>query len=699
MLDPLPFTAFDDSLAEEAGVAALAIPPTDGERLMRFRRYRDEAAFAEVVQTHAKMVWGVCSQILRHQQDVEDAFQATFLILARKAASIRAADNAAGWLYRVAFRTALLARDRRSRRNEAPLMDDPRSLDDQLAAVERSEQCFALIEELNALPQRYRQPLVLCYMEGRSRREAADEMGVTSQAVKGLLARGTRMLRSRLVRRGAALSTSMAAVTAAMTASHAAASPTLVGATTALGVSFALKLKLAASGTKGALVKGVAACTLAEKGIVAMAVTAASKPAVGLVGICLTVGMLAIADAEPTKKFVTLSDGGGGNVLFVAAEADDEAEAGADVAASADAREEEREEEEEVAENVNVDVLVDAGPPRTIELRAISSDLAVPPSPPVAAVPGVEAADPAAPAGAPGAMAISIAGVSSAGGAPRNVFVAAPAPMSAPAPIVESLPAKVEYARQFHFTHDPGSIAKVLSPHFATSGPASPSEGSVAALKLEGEYWDLKAAGLKKKAEALRLKADEAEALRAVGKVGLSESEALEVVAEAELTLAEVKLCEVNAQRVRDALEERTKAEKGEKHMHTHMKKMMEAGAQAQRDAAEEVKRAVKGAAAAAAAAKGEADKAAAQAVKFRAKPRAMTFEHRILPPSAPVETTAPQAVNETTVDLEPLREDADMAVVPKEELKRLLQLADEMEKLREQLKELKLDEPKAEKR
>ena len=92
MLESLSSAAFDDSLAPGAGHVALAIPPTDGERLMRFQRYRDEAAFAQVVETHAKMVWGVCSQILRHQQDVEDAFQATFLILARKAGAIRAAE-------------------------------------------------------------------------------------------------------------------------------------------------------------------------------------------------------------------------------------------------------------------------------------------------------------------------------------------------------------------------------------------------------------------------------------------------------------------------------------------------------------------------------------------------------------------------------------------------------------------------------
>ena len=91
---------------------------TDGERLMRFRLHREEAAFREVVEAHASMVWGVCWQVLRHSEDVEDAFQATFLILARKARTIRAADSAAGGLYRVAFRTALAARQRVRARGE-----------------------------------------------------------------------------------------------------------------------------------------------------------------------------------------------------------------------------------------------------------------------------------------------------------------------------------------------------------------------------------------------------------------------------------------------------------------------------------------------------------------------------------------------------------------------------------------------------
>src|SRR5262245_31682996 len=105
--------------------SAPPIPATDGERLMRFRVHRDEAAFHEVVRRHAPLVWGVCWQVLRHREDVEDAFQATFLILARKASSIRAADSAAGWLYRVAFRTALATRQRRRRLGMEPLAADP----------------------------------------------------------------------------------------------------------------------------------------------------------------------------------------------------------------------------------------------------------------------------------------------------------------------------------------------------------------------------------------------------------------------------------------------------------------------------------------------------------------------------------------------------------------------------------------------
>ena len=87
-----------------------AIAATDGELLMRFTRYGDEAAFTAIVDRHCKLVWLVCNQVLRQRQDVEDAFQATFLILAQKSAAIRATDSATAWLFKVAQRTALAVR-------------------------------------------------------------------------------------------------------------------------------------------------------------------------------------------------------------------------------------------------------------------------------------------------------------------------------------------------------------------------------------------------------------------------------------------------------------------------------------------------------------------------------------------------------------------------------------------------------------
>lgn len=528
MSELLSTAEFDEPLADRQERPAALIPPTDGERLMRFQHYRDESAFAEVVEAHAKMVWGVCAQILRHKQDIEDAFQATFLILARKATSIRAADNAAGWLYRVAFRTALLARDRRNRRNEAPLVDDPRSLDDQLAAVERSEQCFALLEELNALPPRYRQPLVLCYMEGRTRREAADELGVTSQTVKGLLARGTRMLRSRLVRRGTALSIAMGAATTALAASQAAATPTLVSTTAALGASFALKAKFATSGFKGSALQG-AACTLAEKGLLAMTIAAASKPAVGLLGICLAVGMLAAADAEPTA---TLSRGGAPTVLYLAADDGEGATAGGEeFTAVADGAQDvlltamtEGDEDDSAGTERATSVKSDAGK-IAVEFDLWKKQEAIPASPAKKAIPagqgrGMAEAIISAPGGA----------VSVDGGTGTLNFHAVPSVPATP-------PLPLTLFAQSSAWNQVGSVA---------TNPAS-QRASAATLKLEQEYWDLKAQGLKKKAEALQAKYEVASKV----KDGvLSASELLELAAERDLTLAEVKLCEMNSQRV-----------------------------------------------------------------------------------------------------------------------------------------------------
>lgn len=701
MLESLPSAAFDDAIAPDAGAAAVTILPTDGERLMRFQRYRDESAFAQVVETHAKMVWGVCSQILRHQQDVEDAFQATFLILARKAGSIRASDSAAGWIYRVAYRTALLAHSRRCRRKELQLADELPSLDDQLSEIERNEVALRLLEELNALPLRYRQPLVLCYMEGQSRSEAAEQMGVSTQTVKGLLARGTRLLRSRLIRRGIALSTSMAVINSAMSSAHAAAAPSLVSSTASLGMSFALKLKVTASGIKGASLKSVAACVLAEKGIIAMTIAAASKPAVGILGVCLAVGMLAVADAEPSKKLALA--GGQGSMMLISTDAGDDAavaeeeeqEVAADVQADVDVA---IEEEEIEVENGDVDVELSDVVPEPLEYVQ-TPVTPVPPADVVAALPPVPGAPPA-----PGAMAISIAGAP-----PVQIVedVLVPAPASMPVPVVQPLPANFESARKFHDQidqDDPFADAARRIPTAATLAGG----GSEAALKLEGEYWDLKAAGLKKKAEAIQLKVDRANMQLQNGQE-TNQGEILELSAEKDLTLAEVKLCEMNAQRVRDALEERAKAQDGEKQTQLEMKKAMGAVAELHHAAVEHGKQVVKEAtdrakakaeaanaaaqeaAKAQQAAKGETSSMWAKAWSIPAEPAApakgpvVKFERQDRLVEVPATPNASQPPKEIRVESLPFRESADMTIVPKEELKRLLKLAETLEKQQEQ--------------
>ena len=534
MSELLSTAEFDESpaLGREGSATAL-VAPTDGERLMQFVRYRDEAAFAQVVETHAAMVWGVCSQILRHHQDVEDAFQATFLILARKARSIRAADSAAGWICRVAYRTALLAHGRRVRRKEAALADEPASFDDQLAEIERNEQSVRLLEELNALPARYREAIVLCYLEGRTRAAAAEQMGLSSQAVKGLLARGTRQLRSRLVRRGIALSTSIAVVNSALSSAQGAVTPSLVASTVAQGATFALKLPLAASGLKGAATSGAAAYTLAEKGIIAMAISAASKPAVGIMGVCLAVGMLTVAEARPK-----LSAGRGSmDVVFVAAEDGDGADAGEGDGAEDDAF---------------GGVAVEESPQDPAESSSASSSFGTSNNSEAAVAPPLPGQAPSAPSSPMGGQAVSYgsdavpgAEGSSAGETQTWQFHAVPAVQQV-APLPAQPPAAMMFAQSSAW-----SPVAATTPVAATAGP------SAATLRLEQDYWDLKAQGLKKKAEAIQFKLNlskDMEQNGLAGKASLTEGEQLELTAERDLTLAEVKLCEMNSQRVKESL-------------------------------------------------------------------------------------------------------------------------------------------------
>src|SRR5262245_35398927 len=187
----------------------------DRELLAHFADHGDGNAFATLVRRHGAIVLGVCRRILDNEHDAEDAFQATFLVLARKARSVHWRESVANWLYEVAYRTAQRARSRKGLRQQH---------ERQAAAMQTKAESDAawhelrqvLDDELMYLPEKYRMPLLLCYLHGKTREEAAHELGWTLQQLKGSLERGKEFLRGRLARRGltlsaAALATSLSA--------------------------------------------------------------------------------------------------------------------------------------------------------------------------------------------------------------------------------------------------------------------------------------------------------------------------------------------------------------------------------------------------------------------------------------------------------------------------------------------------------
>jgi RNA polymerase sigma factor (sigma-70 family) len=198
-------------------------PLTDGELLRRFVGQQDQAAFAEIVARHGPMVLRVCQRVLRHTQDAEDAFQATFVVLARKAAVAAAKESVGGWLHCVACRTAWYAQRTRAGRMPARRMPLPT---EQVPAISSAEEddgadLWALLDhELHQLPEKYRSAMVLHYLEGKTVAEAARELGCQTSALKMRLQSARERLRGRLARRGLILS---AAALAALLAQDATA--------------------------------------------------------------------------------------------------------------------------------------------------------------------------------------------------------------------------------------------------------------------------------------------------------------------------------------------------------------------------------------------------------------------------------------------------------------------------------------------
>lgn len=183
-----------------------------GKLLHRFVAERDEAAFAEIVRRNGAMVWRVCKRILGNEQDAEDAFQAAFLVLARKAGSLRNCAALGGWLHRVTVRIAVQARADATRRRLVEGRDVPRAMPDSAIDLERQESAAILHEELSQLPEKHRSPLVLCYLEGKTHQEAARKLGWPSGTMSRRVGRALELLRTRLTRRGIGLPAAALAV-------------------------------------------------------------------------------------------------------------------------------------------------------------------------------------------------------------------------------------------------------------------------------------------------------------------------------------------------------------------------------------------------------------------------------------------------------------------------------------------------------
>jgi RNA polymerase sigma factor (sigma-70 family) len=267
-------------------------PASDRRLLGKFVDHGDENAFAELVSRYCGLVMGVCRRFSHGEQAAEDAFQATFMVLARRASRIRDRSSLGGWLYAVAYRVARRASGERFRRREEPLPSDMTTNDDTLAQVASRYEQQLVDEELNRLPARYCQPLVLRYLLGKSNKEVASELGLALGVVEGRLKRGKDRLRVRLARRGVGLAVAVAAVGGSAVAAEAAAGESLINATVEAASAFR-------RGTPPVGDHSQTAIHLAEKEL-AMSITTATASTVS--AVVLTAGLVVGLAANGVQK-------------------------------------------------------------------------------------------------------------------------------------------------------------------------------------------------------------------------------------------------------------------------------------------------------------------------------------------------------------------------------------------------------------
>ena len=260
----------------------------DRQLLEQFTTAQDQAAFAALVRRHGPMVLNVCRRVLHNAADAEDAFQATFLVLARKAAGVGKRDALAAWLHKVAYRVALRTRAGTAQRQKHEQRATGRLGEDPLAAITGRELLTVLDEELQALPAPSRAPLILCYLEEQTRDEAARQLGLSVRTLKRRLEQGRATLRRRLERRGLALAAAFLTLDSLQTSARGAVPGLLAAATTKAAVQAAAGKGLAE--VVSAHVVTLVTCTLRTMAVGKAFTSATLIATVALVGMGIGLG-------------------------------------------------------------------------------------------------------------------------------------------------------------------------------------------------------------------------------------------------------------------------------------------------------------------------------------------------------------------------------------------------------------------------
>lgn len=235
----------------------------DEELLARFFQTNDEGAFSVLVSRYGSLVYGVCKRVLGNATDADDAFQATFLVLVKKGANLQQPGRLANWLYGVAIRTARNVKSKRAQRSRVEREAGAMPAKSELSDMNYEQLWGVLDQEISQLPPKYALPLVLCYLEGKTNAEAASQLGWPEGSMSRRLSRAKDLLRSRMAKRGMAMTAVLLAAAVFSRPASACAPAKLVSSTVEAG-------SLVAQGARFADVVSPFAAKVAEEVVIGL---------------------------------------------------------------------------------------------------------------------------------------------------------------------------------------------------------------------------------------------------------------------------------------------------------------------------------------------------------------------------------------------------------------------------------------------